>query len=144
MPQINTVLGNEDIISFEEEFPSLRRRFLGVIIDTFIIMTVFLVAGQIIELVGEVHGSVRGLTLIFMFFMYDPIFVSFLGGTIGHKIMGMRIVDFKTKGKIALHRALFRLIVKGLLGWVSFIAVSFNPSKRALHDLWSSSLVVNK
>jgi uncharacterized RDD family membrane protein YckC len=143
MPQLNSVLADENLISSEEEFPSLRRRFLGLTIDTFVIVLAFLMAGQLIELVGGVPGYVRGAILIFMFFMYDPIFVSFLGGTIGHKLLRMKIVDVKTKGNIALHRAVIRFFVKGLLGVISFIAVSFNPSKRAIHDLWSNSIVVN-
>jgi uncharacterized RDD family membrane protein YckC len=39
-------------------------------------------------------------------------------------------------------QAYFRYLLKVFLGWISFLTASFNPGKRAIHDLATGSIMV--
>jgi uncharacterized RDD family membrane protein YckC len=43
---------------------------------------------------------------------------------------------------ISIGKAFLRFIIKILLGWISFITVTSNKNKRAIHDLVSGSIVI--
>ncbi|PSR56477.1 RDD family protein [Adhaeribacter arboris] len=123
-------------------FPSLRRRFASYFIDLFIIIGAFMLVGYVIDLVGSVPGWLRGSILIFTLFLYDPIFISLFGGTIGHQLLDMRVIHVKSSGNLNFGLAVLRFVVKVLLGWLSFLTIMFNPERRAIHDIISDSLVI--
>jgi uncharacterized RDD family membrane protein YckC len=144
MNDLNATTSNLSATPLTEEYPSLRRRFLGITIDSLVIITVFIISGQLFDLIGDVSGYIRGFIFIFMFFLYDPAMVSFSGGTLGHRLMRMKVTDIDTGRNLPIYKAIIRFVVKALLGWISFLAVSFNPSKRAIHDIASNAIMVNR
>lgn len=124
-------------------FPSLLARIKAVFIDTLIILSIFTATTLIIDAIGEVPNVARGFVLIFMFYLYDPLLTSFTGSTIGHKAMKLTVRRYTDPGKtISLGQAFIRFLVKGLLGWISFLTVTSNRRKRALHDLASGSIIL--
>ena len=77
------------------------------------------------------------LTILF----YEPIMVWRFGGTIGHRAMNLRVVDNRTAGNVSLLKAVARLVVKGLLGVVSFFSMNFSRRHQAVHDILTGSSV---
>ena len=53
----------------------------------------------------------------------------------------MRVVDDRTGGNVHFLKAVARLIIKTLLGWLSFLAMATTRRHQALHDLWTESTV---
>lgn len=127
------------------EFPSLLARVQAVIIDFILLLIFWLTVTYLIDLVGNVTGAVRGFILIFSLYLYDPIFVAFTGGTIGHHIMGMKVKKFNDPQRnIFVLLSLFRFFMKSALGWLSFLTITGNKEKRAIHDFASGSIVIRK
>ncbi|MCB9336155.1 MAG: RDD family protein [Flavobacteriales bacterium] len=77
--------------------------------------------------------------------IYDPLFTSLFGGTIGHMANGLTVRRVKNETKkIALPLAFVRFIIKALLGWISLLTMSSNKKNQALHDLAIDSVVIYK
>ena len=94
------------------------------------------------ENIGEVHENIKGIVFIIAIILYEPILISF-GCTVGQLITNIRVSDYvNPKKRIWFIQAILRLIVKGLLGWLSFITVTFNRNRRAIHDYISYSIVI--
>jgi uncharacterized RDD family membrane protein YckC len=125
------------------EFPSLLKRIQALLIDALIIILVFFVASNLFEIIGGAPEWLRGTILVFMLFLYEPVMVSALGGSIGHRAISFRVKRIKNPDKnIIFFLALIRFIIKGLLGWLSFITVTKNKRMRAIHDIASGSIVI--
>jgi uncharacterized RDD family membrane protein YckC len=77
------------------------------------------------------------LTLIF----YEPLFVWLGGGTLGHRVMNLQVVDNRTGGRVSLPKALGRYLIKAVLGVFSFFTMSFSRRHQAIHDLVTNSSV---
>lgn len=125
--------------------PNLVVRIKAVFIDLVILLLVFAVTSLIMDAAGNVSPFIKGSIAIFMLYLYDPIFTAFTAGTIGHKIMKLKIKQLKDSDKnISLFAALLRFLVKASLGWISFFTVTGNTNKRAIHDLASGSIMLRK
>ena len=82
---------------------------------------------------------------ILIFLLYDPLFTSFNGGTIGHTIAKISVrKDNEADKYISLPLAILRFIFKALLGWLSLLTISGNENKKAIHDLIAKSIVIRK
>jgi hypothetical protein len=76
------------------------------------------------------------------FFILEPFLVSVSGGTIGHHVRGLWVVDSRSGGRIGIVRACLRFLFKILLGVPSLIAFFVTRRYQALHDLASRSVVI--
>ncbi len=129
----------------ENKYPFLIQRIEAVFIDLCIYVLLMIIATQIFELFDNPLPRARIITLFSIFFMYDPIMISFCGGTIGHLMIGIRVKQYKLESKnLFVILAFFRFLVKILLGWLSFLTVSTTKEKRAIHDILSGSVVIQK
>jgi len=73
--------------------------------------------------------------------LYEPVMVSRYGGTVGHYLLNLRVVDDATGVNMRFGPALGRLIIKGLLGFLSFFTMAFTQRHRAVHDMLTDSTV---
>jgi len=73
--------------------------------------------------------------------LYEPMLVWRLGGTIGHRVMNLQVVDNRTRSNVSLLKALARYLVKVFLGVFSFFTMSFTRRHQAFHDLVTNSSV---
>ena len=80
-------------------------------------------------------------TLIVCVFLYEPILVAMAGGTIGHWLMNLRVVDNQSGGNLGLLKALARTVIKDLLGWLSFVTMAVARRHQSLHDIFTNSTV---
>jgi uncharacterized RDD family membrane protein YckC len=135
---------HEKNVQFDRSLlPSLVVRIKALFIDLVILLLVFTMVSIVVDAVGSVPSIIKGIIAVFMFYLYDPIFTAFYGGTIGHKIMRLKIKRFQEPDKnISLAAALLRFLMKSMLGWISFFTVTGNINKRAIHDLVSGSILL--
>ncbi|MEM9672828.1 MAG: RDD family protein [Bacteroidota bacterium] len=124
------------------EYPSLVRRIQAVVIDFMLILVLFTVASLLFNAVGGVTNEIRIGVMVFCFVLYEPLFVTLMGGTLGHYLLGLRVKQHDApEDNISFLSALGRIIIKAALGWISFLTISSNSEKRAIHDIVSGSVV---
>lgn len=124
-------------------FPSLVTRIKALFIDVIVMLMVFTATTLFIDNFGDIPGFVKGFILIFMFYLYDPILTSVTGSTLGHRMMNLKVRRYaEPEKKISIGQAFLRFFIKGLLGWISFLTVTGNKHKRAIHDLASGSILL--
>ncbi|HYG03609.1 MAG TPA: RDD family protein [Chryseosolibacter sp.] len=127
----------------ETIFPNLVTRIKALFIDVVVMLAIFTATTIFIDTFGDIPNFVKGSIAIFMFYLYDPILTTYTGSTLGQKIMKLKVRRYQYPEKhISLTQALLRFITKGLLGWVSFLTVTGNKRKRAIHDIVSGSIVM--
>ncbi len=136
---------NEDHLYDEVQFPSLLVRIKALFVDFVFILILFSLASVIIRNTGAVPTWVRVMIFVFAFYLYDPLLITLFGGTIGHHMMkvGIRKVNHPDR-KINLLQASIRFVIKYLLGWISFVTITGNKKRRAIHDIASGSIVLYK
>lgn len=113
----------------------------GVFIDAIIFMLILAVALMLAVWFASDHiARILGVTVAATWLFYEPLLVSLTGGTIGHYLCNMRVVD-DDRGNIGFVKAVARMIIKSLLGWYSFLAMAMTSRHQAVHDLLTRSTV---
>ncbi len=126
-------------------YPSVLDRVKAVVADSFIIIIFMLIVTYAFSLFENVHENLRILAFIFIFLLYDPLFTSMFGGTIGHMMFGLKVKREKdTTKNILFPLAIARFLFKGSLGWISLLTVSSNKKRKAIHDYFVRSVVIYK
>lgn len=124
------------------ELPTIKIRYMSILIDGICLLLIALGISALFEKIGDVSGFVRGITFVVVIILYEPILVT-LGCTIGQLFMNIRVRDFRNpEKKLSFHLVIFRFIIKIILGWLSFLTVTFNINRRAIHDLASGSIMI--
>ena len=127
----------------EDNYPGVFDRIKAIMTDGIVIVVYMFVASYIFSLFESVPDNARIIAFVFIFLLYDPIFTSLFGGTIGHMMLGIRVKRESDEQKnILFHKAILRYLVKVLLGWVSLLTVSGNKKRKAIHDYLVGSVVV--
>jgi uncharacterized RDD family membrane protein YckC len=135
VPQ-NTVIDHERL-------PSLAARVKAVFIDFAVLLMLFSLISVFVNAINDVNDFLKGSLAIALLVLYDPLLTAFTGGTLGHKALGLRVKKYAATDKnISLIDAFIRFIVKGALGWLSFLTVTMSSNKRAIHDTLSGSIVL--
>ncbi len=126
-------------------YPVLLDRFKAVFADTLILVILMKVITDIFSLFDNVPNSARSIAFIFLFILYDPLFVGIFGGTIGHRMNGIRVKkEANETENISLPLAFVRFSTKALLGWISLLTVTSNEKRKAIHDSIVNSVVIYK
>ncbi|MBR9859420.1 RDD family protein [bacterium] len=127
----------------EEALPGVSDRARAAITDGVILIILLVISSMIISSFESVPDSVRMITFIFIFVLYDPLFTSLFGGTLGHYIMGIKVKHINHRDKnINIVFAIMRYLVKALLGWISLFTVGQNKYRLAIHDYVGQSIVL--
>ena len=63
------------------------------------------------------------------------------GGTVGHYLCNLRVIDDRTGGNISVLKAAARALIKSVLGIYSFITMGTTLRHQALHDVLTRSTV---
>jgi uncharacterized RDD family membrane protein YckC len=122
-------------------YARFTRRVQGVLIDAIIFMFILADALAIAVFFGSDNiARVVGFTVAATWLFYEPLLVSMTGGTIGHYLCNMRVVDDRG-GNVGFVKAVARVVIKSLLGWYSFIAMAVTSRHQAVHDLLTNSTV---
>lgn len=128
----------------EKRYPSLKERVKAIFIDNFIIIILMTIASYVFSLFENVSDNYRIFILI-LIIMYDPLFTSFFGRTIGQKMNRICIKRESDETKnLVLPIAIVRYFIKLILGWVSLLIVTNNEKHKAIHDMAVESVVIYK
>jgi uncharacterized RDD family membrane protein YckC len=141
-----TTNSNKEEADYESlQFPSLLTRVKALVLDSLVILFIFSTLSVSINYLGDIPTLVKGFMLVFMIYLYDPILTSFFGATLGHRMMNLTVRKYDNQDmNISIGQALIRFFLKVILGWISFLTVTSNEQKRAIHDLASGSIVIHK
>ena len=113
------------------------------LIDVFVLVLIYIGITSLLERIGEVPGFVKGILFVVVVLLYEPILITTCS-TFGQLFMNLRVRNFKhPEKKLTFHMAILRTFVKILLGWLSFVTVTFNVNRRAIHDFASDSVMIS-
>lgn len=142
-PEIENIESEE--LDNRSIYPSLKERVQAVFFDGMIILFIAFISFGALDSLGFADSAIKAPLFILLFVLYDPLMIAFAGGTIGHKMINLEVrqsMDHEKRINIIL--AIFRFIVKTLLGWISLLTITSNEEKRAIHDFVSNSVVLKK
>ena len=80
----------------EINYPGLFDRIKAVTVDSLFIMIMIFIISDIFSNFDNLHQNARIIAFVSIFILYDPLFTSIFGGTIGHIIIGIRVKKKKT------------------------------------------------
>ncbi|MGD1840938.1 MAG: RDD family protein [Thermonemataceae bacterium] len=126
--------------SDEHNFPYLIDRYKATLIDGLLLFGFTLIC---VQLKNYLNFNSTWLSILFflIIFSYEPVLIAY-SSTIGQKVMKIRVRSLNNPSRrIPIGQAYIRFLVKVLLGWLSFITISFDKNKRAIHDFTASSIV---
>ncbi len=118
--------------------PRLRALIIDSIILTLVMVTALAIA---VAFKSDDVARIFGFTVVTVWLLYEPLLVSLTGSTVGHYLNNLRVVDDRSGGNVSFPKAVARVIVKTILGWVSFIAMALTRRHQAMHDLLTRSTV---
>jgi uncharacterized RDD family membrane protein YckC len=125
------------------KYARFSRRLRALLVDVALFVLVFYLGAIAIDSLALADATRRlfllGLAVAIL--AYDPLLVTFFGGTIGHRLTNLRVIDDRTGGNLGLLKAIGRAAVKDLLGWLSFAAMAVTRRHQALHDVITRSTV---
>jgi len=117
-------------------------RLRALVIDSIVFMLALVAALIAAVALGSDHaGRAVGFTVVALWLLYEPILVSQTGGTIGHYLCNLRVVDDKSHGNVGFLKAVVRVVIKTALGWWSFVTMVATQRRQAVHDLFTRSTV---
>jgi len=126
-------------------YAGLGDRLKALLLDACVTVIFVFLAVYIFSIFEQVPDTARIIAFISIFFLYDPVFTSVFGGTIGHVMLGIRVKREKNpKKNILFPFAIIRFLLKVLLGWISLLTVTGNKKRKAIHDILAGSVVIYK
>jgi uncharacterized RDD family membrane protein YckC len=137
-----------------ERYAGFWRRTLAVFLDTLVILAIGIIEGLILpahedfSYVGAyisfkttsnfVWGELSGVP-------YTLIFWALYGATPGKMVLGLRIVNARTLGRVGLLRSILRYLayfVSGVVFMLGFIWAAFDRRKQGWHDKIAGTIVI--
>lgn len=139
------VLDNPEVSSDKSgnliEYPPIFTRVKATVIDNLVVLLLIVFTSSIIGTYETFPVWIK-IAIFVAIISYEPVLAS-VGATLGQLIMGIRVRDiYNNNRRINLGLSFIRFVVKGLLGWLSFLAISFTGKKRAIHDMAGMSIMV--
>jgi uncharacterized RDD family membrane protein YckC len=117
--------------------PRLRALIRDWLVQGTIVLAIWLPA-SIVQSSLRIVGPVGLLA----FLLYEPLFLTFQGATIGQRAMNLRVVRARDLAPVSFPRALLRTLVKSTLGIPAFLVMYFTRRHQALQDLAAGTVVV--
>ena len=131
-----------DVQALTPRYARFTRRLRGIMIDWVVAMILLFGALLVASSIRSDHfARTLGILVVLVLVLYEPILVSLTGGTLGHYFTNLRVVDERDQGNVSFLKALARFVLKGLLGWYSFIVMTATRRNQAIHDLLTRSTV---
>ncbi|HEY6199339.1 MAG TPA: RDD family protein, partial [Candidatus Binatia bacterium] len=114
-------------------YPSVPARIKAGEIDVLVMTAVTLAVVAAYLFIGYQTPLILAF-IVALIVVYEPLFVSFRGATVGHRLMGIKIIDAATKRPLSLPRSFLRSWLKIVLGIASIIAAYVDKREQFLHD----------
>jgi len=124
-------------------YGTLGFRVKAIVLDSVVLMILGVIIALTLNQFDNVPNTLRAALFVFVFCLYDPLFTSLFGGTLGHLTNGLRVrKDKNTNERIGFLPALVRFIIKVALGWISLLTVTGNEKNKSIHDSVVGSVVI--
>src|SRR5262245_19298433 len=114
-------------------YPNLVRRYLAAMIDGVIVILLVVLMGRLASYLGLEQGIALFFAAIAVA-LYEPFLTAFLF-TVGQGVMRFRVRDLESGARVPLGRVYLRVVIKAVLGIVSFLTLPARADRRAIHDL---------
>jgi uncharacterized RDD family membrane protein YckC len=126
----------------EPRYARFSRRLRGIVLDWIIAMVILFGAVLVaVSIRNDNFSRALGILVVITLVLYEPVLVSLTGGTLGHYLTNLRVVDDRDGGNVSFLKACARVLIKGLLGWYSFVVLAATRRNQAIHDLLTRSTV---
>jgi uncharacterized RDD family membrane protein YckC len=123
-------------------YARFSRRLRAIAIDFILFLAAMVAALQTAIAFNDNNiARVVGFGFLVGFLLYEPLLVWLTGGTVGHRLSNLRVVDERSNGNVGLLKAFARVVIKAILGWYSFISMAAARRHQAVHDLLTRSTV---
>ncbi len=127
----------------KEIYPGLVERLKALFGDVIIIAVLMAMVTTIFEEMEEVSKNFRMFAFIGIVYLYDPVMTILFGGTLGHILSGLKVIqDNESRKNILPLAAILRTTAKYFLGLISVLIVSNNSKGKAIHDFIGNSVLV--
>jgi uncharacterized RDD family membrane protein YckC len=142
--QTTETIGKQTIVINQEHlYPRLVKRYKALLIDGLLIVFTLIVIMVVVQ-DSDIRTPIMVSSALIISLTYEPFLTSY-SRTVGQRLMRIKVGRYQEPEKrITLLNAYIRWCVKGLLGWISFITIHFNPERRAIHDLASGAVMINE
>jgi uncharacterized RDD family membrane protein YckC len=118
----------------------LRRRIEAIAIDG-MVFTVLLMGMIALFSALDITAQAARFAAPLGLLLYEPILVTWTGGTIGHRYRNLRVVDDRTGGNVSIGKSLLRFAIKIVLGLPSLITMFLTRRYQAIQDVLTGSTV---
>ncbi len=121
------------------KYPNVLRRYLATLLDLFALWCIIYAISRMPSITerGTLAYWILGISLLF----YEPLLTRY-ACTPGQAVMRIRVRTVDGMKRLGLDQAFGRMIVKYLLGIISFLTVPARKDRRAIHDLSSGTIVI--
>lgn len=129
----------------ENPYPGVSQRIIAMCLDGAVLLILLMGFSYIFSLFNDPPVYAKMFAFLFCVLLYDPLFTTLFGGTIGHMMQGIRVKKQSNETEnIIFQKALLRYVIKAFLGWVSLLVVYRNDRRKAIHDYAAGSVVIYK
>jgi uncharacterized RDD family membrane protein YckC len=122
-------------------YPRFLRRFQAVTIDSIMLSILFMGLLLILTKWGIMGRNGFMITVVIVM-LWEPLWVSITGASVGHHLIGLRIVNKSTGRNLNIVASFFRFILKMCLGIPSLVFIFITRYHQALHDGIAHSVVI--
>ena len=130
-------------------------RFGAAFLDGLILSPIVLIPGIIMVIMvandpSLANGSLPNFINLLNFvigFLYSTLMIWKYGGTLGMKVVKIKVIDASTDENISYLKSVgryFSAILSGLIFYIGYIMIAFDSEKRSLHDMICNTRVIHK
>ena len=122
---------------------SVFERVIAFVIDFMLWVTV---SSLVYKIVNTSHTTIYGILSVSAFVLYATIFTTGNLKTVGKFLLGIKVIDRKTKQNLTFGQAFLRAIgyiIDFFTAFLGFAFVLFSPKRLALEDLLAGSEVIS-
>ena len=124
-------------------YPRFLRRLQAVAIDN-VILAILFMSGLLVASHVGITGRYAIFLVLGMVLFWEPLFITLTGGTIGHHLLGLKVVSRKTGKNLNIFVSLVRFVAKFILGLLSVAFIFITRYHQAIHDGLARSVVLIK
>lgn len=121
------------------KYPNVLRRYFATLLDVFALWCIVYAFSRFS--VFTEGGALAYWLLGLLLLCYEPLLTSY-ACTMGQALMRIRVRTPGELKRIGVAQAFGRMVVKYLLGIISFLTVPAREDRRAIHDLASGTIVI--
>jgi uncharacterized RDD family membrane protein YckC len=127
----------------ETKYGEIIDRIKSAFYDMLVYVALIFLITNIFSTMENVPTAARVGAFVGIFGLYEPLFISLFGGTIGHFANGLRVKrDGDISKNVSFPLAIVRYAVKMVLGIISLFTISSSMKSKAIHDIIGNSVVI--